>query len=61
MLTEYDATNFASYLASKDETFSAEFHRFKVAWARDEWNHYLGFRQVYAVLYNMPENEIESS
>jgi hypothetical protein len=58
MLTEYDATNLTRYLAMKDSGFSPEFHRFKKAWSRDEWNHYLGFRLVYAVLYNKPEGEI---
>lgn len=58
MLTEYDATNLTRYLATKDKNFSSEFHRFKHAWSRDEWNHYLGFRLVYAVLYSEPEGEI---
>jgi hypothetical protein len=58
MLTEYDAKNLNRYLAIKDENFSLEFDRFKLAWSRDEWNHYLGFGLVYSVLYSEPEGEI---
>jgi hypothetical protein len=58
MLTEYDAKNLAGYLMTRGIEFSREFLSFKRAWSRDEWNHYLGFRQLYSVLYDEPEDKI---
>ena len=58
MLTEYDAKNLVRYLTTRDIEFSPEFLSFKRAWSRDEWNHYLGFRQIYSLLYDEPEEKI---
>jgi hypothetical protein len=58
MLTEYDAKNLGRYLTTRDIEFSPTFLSFKRAWSRDEWNHYLGFRQLYSVLYDEPEDKI---
>jgi len=58
MLTEYDASNFALYLS--DREFSPDFKRFERAWRRDEWNHYLGFRRIVALLYDQNEAKIAS-
>jgi hypothetical protein len=58
MLTEYDAKNLAAYLTTRGIEFSPEFLSFKRAWSRDEWNHYLGFRQIYSMLYDEPEDKI---
>lgn len=58
MLTEYDAKNLSEYLTTRGIEFSREFLSFKRAWSRDEWNHYLGFRQIYSMLYDEPEDKI---
>ena len=58
MLTEYDAKNLAGYLTTREIEFSPGFLSFKRAWSRDEWNHYLGFRQIYSMLYDEPEDKI---
>jgi hypothetical protein len=58
MLTEYDAINLSSYLMTTGMEFSPEFLSFKRAWSRDEWNHYVGFRQIYSTLYGEPEGKI---
>jgi hypothetical protein len=58
MLTEYDARNLARYLTTRAIRSSPEFLLFKRAWSHDEWNHYLGFRQVYSMLYDEPEDKI---
>jgi hypothetical protein len=58
MLTEYDADNLSKYLTTKTITFSKEFLAFKGAWSHDEWNHYLGFRRIYSLLYDTPEDQI---
>ncbi len=58
MLTEFDAKNLANYLTRRDRSFSTEYHRFKRAWQRDEWNHYLGFRKIYSLIYEVSEEAI---
>lgn len=58
MLTEYDAANLDKYLKTQFNAFSDEFLAFENAWRLDEWNHYLGFRRIYSVLYDEPEEEI---
>jgi hypothetical protein len=58
MLTEYDAKNLSRHLATLNIKFSPEFLSFKRAWSRDEWNHYLGFRRIYSILYEEPEDKI---
>src|SRR5207248_4393100 len=58
MLTEYDARNFSRHLEINSGKLSPEFLAFKRAWSRDEWNHYIGFRSIYSMLYNRAENEL---
>jgi hypothetical protein len=58
MLTEYDARNLREYLDAAEIDFSSDFLAFKRSWSRDEWNHYLGFRRIYATLYHESEDEI---
>ena len=58
MVTEYDARNFDRHLAENACKFSPEFLAFRRAWIRDEWNHYIGFRSIYSMLYDRAEDEI---
>jgi hypothetical protein len=62
MLTEYDAKNFGRHLLEVNAcNLSSEFLAFERAWSRDEWNHYIGFRSIYSMLYNYAENEIATN
>lgn len=58
MATEYDARNFNRHLSANARNLSPEFLAFKRAWSGDEWNHYVGFRYIYSMLYGRPEGEI---
>jgi hypothetical protein len=58
MITEYDAHNLDRYLTKRRTKFSTEFLAFRRAWSHDEWNHYLGFRFIYSLLYNVSEDQV---
>lgn len=57
--SEYDADNLSKFLNNSDLNFSPEFKVFEKVWRRDERNHYVGFRQIYSLLYNEPVEQIE--
>lgn len=52
--SEYDADNFSNFLRDCGLKLSPEFEAFEAIWHRDEWNHYVGFRQIYSLLYEKP-------
>lgn len=58
LCSEYDADNFCNYLKESGIRLSADFKSFEYVWRRDELNHYLGFRHIYSLLYDTPENDI---
>ncbi len=58
--SEYDAENFCDYLKRQDAGFSAEFKAFEHVWRRDEFNHYVGFRMLYCMLYDEDEALVEA-
>lgn len=58
LCSEYDAENFCRYYESSGLKYSQEFQAFERAWRRDEWNHYIGFRDIYSALYDVPQEEI---
>jgi hypothetical protein len=52
MNTEYDAMNLYTYFRSREaagELFTPDFWAFVKAWREDEWNHYVGYRQLYSL------------
>ncbi len=53
LYAEHDAENFCKYLQPP------EFKEMEKLWRRDEFNHYLGFRQIYSLLYHKSFREIE--
>lgn len=57
--SEYDADNFCQFLKKSGIRLSSEFKIFEAIWQRDEWNHYLGFRQIYSLLYQKSCEEID--
>ena len=58
LCSEYDAENFCNYLKTSGIKLSSDFKSFEYVWRRDELNHYLGFRQIYSLLYDISEDEI---
>ena len=60
LCSEYDAENFCNYLKDKKYKLSNDFKAFEFVWRRDEFNHYLGFRHIYSIFYEKPEQEILS-
>lgn len=59
MESEYDAENFCQYLRQSGLSFTLEFQEFEQIWRRDELNHYIGFRQLYSLLYQNSVEEID--
>ncbi len=59
LCSEYDAENICNYMERGNFNFTSEFKAFEKVWRRDEYNHYLGFRQIYSLLYKVPEEEIK--
>ncbi len=59
LCSEYDAENLCLYLKKCGVIFSNDFERFEKIWRRDEFNHYVGFRHIYSILYDEPINEID--
>jgi hypothetical protein len=61
--SEYDAENLCLELERRRDAgavYSPEFWGFEKVWRRDEMNHYVGFRRLYALIYGKPEAEIEA-
>lgn len=56
--TEFDAENLCRHLEKMNYDFSPEFLAFEKVWRRDEWNHYLGFRFLYSIMYNQTQEDI---
>lgn len=56
LCSEYDAENFCNYLKNANIKLSNDFKAFEHVWRRDEFNHYLGFRRIYSLLYDIPED-----
>lgn len=56
--TEYDAENLCKYLDTLEMEFSPEFKVFEKVWRRDEWNHYVGFRYIYSIMFNQREEDV---
>lgn len=56
--TEYDAENLCKYLDTLSIKFSPEFLAFEKVWRRDEWNHYVGFRYIYSIMFNQREDDV---
>jgi hypothetical protein len=59
--SEYDAEHFSDFLSQSGLPFTPEFEAFKTGWRRDELNHYLGFRQIYSILYDKSPNSIDQA
>src|ERR1044072_5668252 len=56
--SEYDAENFCNYLKNSNISLTSDFKSFEFVWRRDEFNHYEGFRYIYSLLYDVPEDEL---
>lgn len=56
--SEYDAEHFCIMLEQSRLKFSDEFISFEKVWRRDEYNHYLGCRRIYHLLYGENEESI---
>jgi len=58
---EYDAESLCALLGerrARGMPFSDEFLAFEKAWRRDEYQHYLGFRRMYSILFGTTEEEL---
>lgn len=60
LCSEYDAENFCNYLKTSGIPLSEDFKAFEYVWRRDEFNHYLGFRKIYSLLYDIPEEQLKN-
>lgn len=60
LCSEYDAENFCLFLEKYNVQLSPEFKAFEFVWRRDEYNHYLGFRHIYSILYGKSFEAIET-
>jgi hypothetical protein len=61
MNTEYDAMNLFTYFQSREAggyRFSPDFWAFVNAWREDEWNHYVGYRQLYSLCTGRSADEL---
>lgn len=58
LCSEYDAENFCLFLQIGSFILSSEFKAFEFVWRRDEFNHHLGFRHIYSILYDVPVKDI---
>jgi hypothetical protein len=59
--SEYDARRFAQHIHESGMVLSREFLRFEKAWLRDENAHYIGFRNLYSIMYSKPAAELAKS
>lgn len=50
--TEFDAENLCRHLDTLGYDFSPEFKTFEKSWRKDEWNHYIGFRYIYSIMFD---------
>ena len=55
LCAEHDAENFCCLLEKRGGAHSPEFLAFERAWRCDEFNHYLGFRSLYFMMYGVSE------
>jgi hypothetical protein len=60
LCSEYDAENFCNFLKREDISLTEDFKAFEYIWRRDEYNHYLGFRHIYSILYGIEADKIVS-
>ncbi len=61
LCSEYDAENLClelERLSAAGQEYSAEFWSFERVWRRDEYNHYIGFQRLYALLYGESEESV---
>jgi hypothetical protein len=58
LCSEFDADNFCIFLKEEEFALSDDFKAFEYVWRRDEYNHYLGFRHFYSILYDIPVHDI---
>lgn len=58
LCSEYDAENFCLFLEKKQIPLTSDFKAFEYVWRRDEFNHHVGFRHIYSILYNTPLESI---
>ncbi len=58
LASEYDAERLYQYLESLKLNFSDAFQAAVQLWRSDEFNHYLGFRRLYHLLYAESEDSI---
>ena len=61
--SEYDAENLCLELERRRDAgavYSDEFWSFEAVWRRDEMNHYVGFRRLYALTFGRSEADIEA-
>src|SRR5437868_11375992 len=59
LCSEYDAENFCLFLERHSVDLSPEFKAFEFVWRRDEYNHTLGFKHIYSILYDIPFKAID--
>lgn len=55
LCAEHDAENFCCLVERHGGDRSPEFIAFERSWRRDEFNHYLGFRSLYCMMYGVSE------
>lgn len=58
LCSEYDVQSFSRKLDKLGHKYSRDFLSFISAWQSDEWNHYLGFRLIFCLLYGEREDEV---
>lgn len=59
MSSEYDSIHLSNHLKSRNTSFSNGFMDLHEAWLRDEQNHYVGLREIYHRLYDVPIEDID--
>jgi hypothetical protein len=60
LCSEYDAENFCVFLEKACIPLSPEFKAFEYVWRRDELNHFLGFKYIYSIFYEMSFEAIDT-
>ncbi len=59
LCSEYDAENFCLFLEKNKIKLSSDFKAFEFVWRRDEFNHHIGFRHIYSILYDTQVSSID--
>lgn len=59
MNAEHDAEHLWDFIRGSGIDFSKEFEVVLNDWRKDEFNHYLGLRQICSMVYNIPESKID--